>query len=115
MFLVHHSMIHTCITVFVKHIQSRITGLSSITPLIEDLLKESLKNEHYIIITIINISILIIIISVIIIIFFFLFADDYTGRPVAVMNEAVLRRSPMAPYSLLCVVVACGQKSLLSR
>ena len=47
--------------------------------------------------------------------FFFSFAGDYSGRPVVVMNEAVLRRSPMVPYSLLCIVVASGQKSLLSR
>ena len=38
--------------------------------------------------------------------FFFSFAGDYTGTPVKVMNEAVLRRSPMVPYSLLCIVVA---------
>ena len=29
---------------------------------------------------------------------------DHTGRPVVVMIEAVLRRSPRVPYSLLCVV-----------
>ena len=28
---------------------------------------------------------------------FFSFAGDYTGRPVVVMNEAVLRRSPVFP------------------
>ena len=44
---------------------------------------------------------------------FFSFTSDYTGRPVVVMNEAVLRRSPMVLYSLLCIVVASGQKSLI--
>ena len=43
---------------------------------------------------------------------FFSFAGNYTGRPVVVMNEAVLR---MVPFSLLCVVVASGQKSFLGR
>ena len=33
--------------------------------------------------------------------FFFSFAGDYTGRPAVVMNEAVLHRSLMIPYSLL--------------
>ena len=42
--------------------------------------------------------------------FFFSLAGDYTGRPVVVVNEAVLCRSPMVPY----IVVASGQKSLLS-
>ena len=30
--------------------------------------------------------------------FFFAFAGDYTGRPIAEVNDAVLRRSPMVPY-----------------
>ena len=47
--------------------------------------------------------------------FFFSFAGDYTGRPVVVMNETVLRRSPMVPYSLLFIVVASGQKTLPTR
>ena len=47
--------------------------------------------------------------------FFFSFAGDYTGRPAVVMNVAVLRRSPMIPYSLLCIVVASVLKSLLGR
>ena len=36
---------------------------------------------------------------------FFSFSGDYTGSPVATMNEAVPRRSLMIPYSLLCIVV----------
>ena len=32
---------------------------------------------------------------------FFSLAGDYTERPVAAMNEAVLRRLPMVPYSWL--------------
>ena len=48
--------------------------------------------------------------------FFFSFAGDYTGRPVVVVNEAVLRpQTAYVPYSLLCIVVASGQKSPLSR
>ena len=57
----------------------------------------------------INIIIIIMIIMVIIIIIiFFSFAGDYSGRPVVVMYEAALRRSPMVPYSLLCITAAQG-------
>ena len=52
----------------------------------------------------------------VVVFFFYLFSSKlYTGKPVVVvMNEAVLRRSPIVPCSLLCTVVASGQKSLLS-
>ena len=33
-----------------------------------------------------------------------MFAGDYSGRPV-VVNEAVLRRSLMVPYSLLLLII----------
>ena len=59
--------------------------------------------------------VIMVIMMMMVVAFFFSFAGDYTGRPVVAMNETVFRRSPMVLFSLLCVVVASGQKSLLSR